>query len=67
MWGLLRSLFGVLDKALGWLTRREHRKVGRDMERLKQWERADESKKSMDAVERPSPDDIVDRLRRGEF
>ena len=67
MWGFLRSVFGVLDKALGWFTRREHRKAGANEERLDQWERADDAKKRMDAVEHPDPDNIVDRLRRGEF
>ena len=68
MWmAFLGSLFGILDKVLAWLTRREHKRAGRNAEQLEQWERADESKKRMDAVEHPSPDDIVDRLRRGEF
>ena len=68
MWlAFLGSLFGVLDKVLAWLTRREHRDAGRNAEQLEQWERADEAKKRMDNISRPNPDDIVDRLRKGEF
>ena len=68
MWmAFLGSLFGVLDKLMAWITRREHRDAGQNIERLEQWEQADESRKRMEAVEPPGPDDIVDRLRRGEF
>ncbi len=68
MWmAFLGSLFGVLDKLMAWITRREHRQAGRNIERLKQSEQANEARKRMEGVEPPKPDDIVDRLRRGEF
>ncbi len=68
MWAaLLGSLLGILNKVLGWITRREHRQAGQNIERLKQSEQANEARKRMDAVKPPSPDDIVDRLRRGKF
>ncbi len=71
MWGTVlgfgTKLFGAIGKFFDWRERKSHEKAGRQSEQIDQWERAHDAEKRMDDVERPGPDDTVDRLRDGKY
>ena len=70
MWGAIGAVgkfFGFIIGLLDWRKRKAHERLGRQDEQIDQWERAHDAEELFDAVEPPSRDDIVDRLRKGKF
>ncbi len=68
--GFLRIVGGIVSFAGEWLTQRgraKDREAGRNEEKVKGFQDAEDAQERIDAVKRPDDDDSVDILRKGEF
>ncbi len=68
--GIITFLGGIVGLAQNFLTAKERekdREAGRNEEKVKGFQNAEDTQKRIDAVERPDDNDVVDILRKGEF
>ncbi len=72
--GWIKTALGILSKGLDLAKiifvgkeREKDRKAGRDEEKVKGFQDAEDTQKRIDAVDRPDDDDVIDILHKGKF